>query len=322
MTSSKPRPAPLTITPEELEAVWGTRFSPWMNARVGEKTLRYEALTQHEQDQAVLKVLKTLDGRLTRSGEHRLPSWEEGWRQNLDAFKQSGSLDDLAPRYFGKEPLVRWKQSFIRPLDSTFEYGMFGLLLDWILDDWLSEPPHVYEFGCGTGHNLLRIRERYPQSRLVGLDWAESSQETLRHIAQELGDTRLEAARFDYFNPDTSLALEEGSTVLTVASLEQTGGDFRNFIDYLLAQPVECVVHVEPIWELLDPDNLMDYLSIRYFYARNYLDGLVQYLRMKESVGELTVLRDQRSFVGSFYVDGYSVVMWRPATLRDNSGLS
>jgi hypothetical protein len=304
------------ITPDELEEVWQAHFSPWMRARAVEQVLAYEDLTLSERDDAVLKAVKTLDGDLTRSGEHRLSSWEQGWKENLDAFVASGNLDDLAPRYFGKEPLVRWRQQYVRPAHQSFEYRMFGLLLDWVVDDWILKSDHVYEFGCGTGHNLLRVRERYPHATLMGLDWATSSQDVIRRIATTTGDARLESGQFDYFNPDLSLNLEEGATVLTVASLEQTGDQFKDFIDYLSNQPVDRVIHVEPVSELLDSDNLLDYLSIRYFGARNYLNGLVDYLRLKESRGDLQILREQRSYVGSFYIDGYSLVMWRPRTVE------
>lgn len=304
------------VTAEELEQVWETQFSPWMQARIAQQALTYEELTPPEQAEAVLRVLKALDGGLTQSGSHRLSSWEQGWRENLDAFVASGSLDDLAPRYFGKEPVVRWRQRYIKGTDQSFEYRIFGLLLDWVIDEWIHEPSKVYEFGCGTGHNLLRVRERYPQAELAGLDWATSSQEVIQLIARGTGDALLDSRRFDYFNPDYSLALEDGATVLTVASLEQTGEEFKNFIDYLSTQPVGLVIHVEPIWELLDSSNLLDYLSIRYFRARNYLDGLVNFLRLKESRGELEILRMQRSYVGSFFIDGYSLVMWRPGPTK------
>jgi hypothetical protein len=150
----------------------------------------------------------------------------------------------------------------------------------------------------------------------MGLDWATSSQDVIRSIATTTGDARLESGQFDYFNPDLSLNLEEGATVLTVASLEQTGDQFKDFIDYLSNQPIDRVIHVEPVSELLDSDNLLDYLSIGYFGARNYLNGLVDYLRLKESCGDLQILREQRSYVGSFYIDGYSLVMWRPGPVE------
>ena len=35
-------------------------------------------------------------------------------------------------------------------------------------------PQHVLEVGCGTGHNLVRLRQHFPGARLTGLDLSEA----------------------------------------------------------------------------------------------------------------------------------------------------
>ena len=72
------------------------------------------------------------------------------------------------------------------------------------------------------------------------------------------------------------------------------------------------VVHVEPIGELLDQNNLMDYLSLEYFKKRNYLSGYLTRLQELESRRKIQVIKAQRSHMGSFFIDGYSIIVWRP----------
>ena len=72
------------------------------------------------------------------------------------------------------------------------------------------------------------------------------------------------------------------------------------------------VIHVEPIGELLDQNNLMDYLSLEYFKKRNYLSGYLTRLRELESRQEIEIIMAQRSYMGSFFIDGYSIIIWRP----------
>jgi trans-aconitate methyltransferase len=169
-----------------------------------------------------------------------------------------------------------------------------------------------YEFGCGTGHNLIRAREQFPELDLWGLDWARSSQELINKIALDTGDKKLHSHHFDYFNPDSEIRLDSNAAVFTIASLEQTGEDFIKFIDYLLANEPQIVVHVEPIGEMLNPRNLLDNLSVRYFRKRRYLNGLATHLEDLASQGRIEIVQKQRSFVGSFYIDGYSIIAWRP----------
>jgi hypothetical protein len=66
------------------------------------------------------------------------------------------------------------------------------------------------------------------------------------------------------------------------------------------------------MWEPLDKSNNLDSLSIKYFNKRNYLNGLYLRIEKLSKEGRLEIDRYFRSFVGSFFVDGYSVVVWKP----------
>jgi hypothetical protein len=180
------------------------------------------------------------------------------------------------------------------------------------VEKYSSEMNNLYEFGCGTGNNLVKIREFNNNLELYGLDWVESSQKIINLIAKETKDNKLHSAKFDYFNPDEAFSIKEDSIVLTVASLEQTGTEFKQFLAYLLNQKPKIVIHIEPMWEPLDKNNNLDSLSIRYFNKRNYLNGLYLHIEKLSKEGRLEIDRYFRSFVGSFFVDGYSVVVWKP----------
>jgi trans-aconitate methyltransferase len=192
------------------------------------------------------------------------------------------------------------------------EYDMLGLIVNFITDSYLENFSNIYEFGCGTGHNLLRIRNRLPDVNLIGLDWATSSQALIRQVAVDTSDPKFTGENFDYFKPNRDLKIKDTSAVITVASLEQTGSKFNEFIDYLVAQKPSLVIHIEPMWEPLDETNLMDYLSIKYFEKRSYLNGLQKYIEHLESQGTAEIIKKERTYVGSFYIDGYSLLVWKP----------
>lgn len=299
------------IQPEDLETAWNCELSDWLRTRALSVDLRYKILNAHERDNAILETLKVLEGDVEAAGAHRLSVWERGWGQNHDKFTETRDHSALIPGYFGKFPLIRWRQQLIEPISRDMEYQMLGLLLDWVFDNYVPEGQTIYEFGAGTGHNLIRARERHSDVDLWGLDWAESSQSIIRRYANT-HDDRLHAHRFDYFNPDTNFKLDSGATVLTVASLEQTGTNYVDFIEYLMNQDVGCVIHIEPISEMLDIMDLLDFLSIKYFKKRNYLNGFLNYLRSKDDASNIEILDLRRTYVGSFLIDGYSLVVWRP----------
>lgn len=261
------------------------------------KKMKSRPLTKEESDKVIIRIIETLlDPFLPFSGKHRKEQWERGWEENL----KSG---DINPRYFGKYPVQRLNGEFVMAEEEGYEQGMLYSLVDSLAKEHLAGLPTICEFGCGTGHNLVRVKALSPDSHLIGLDWAESSQK----LVEKLG---FEGRNFDYFNPKGNIP--ENCGVFTVASLEQTGKKYKKFVQYLLKQKPRVVVHIEPIPELLNPASLIDYLSIRYMKKRRYLTGYLDYLKLLESKGKIKIHEAKRSGIGSMFIDGYSIIVWSP----------
>lgn len=291
--------AVMRLKAKDFEAVFKEKLSSWLKRKINELDFKYERLTRLEKKQYLLLVAKEIQKKkLYKSGRKRQVQWEKGWQENLD----EGSI---IPHYFGKYPVIRFKQDLIKPLNKNFEYHSLALITYWLLEKYFKKAKTVYEFGCGTGHNLMRLKEINRQAELWGLDWAKSSQK----IIKKLG---FKTAGFDLFKPDKGFKLRPNSSILTVASLEQLGKKFKPIIKYWLKNQIKLCVNIEPISELLDKDNQWDKLSIKYSRKRNYLDGYLTYLRQLEKKGKIIIHRQQRTYIGSLFIDGYSVIVWSP----------
>lgn len=302
----------IQITQQDFADVFQESLSEFVKTKIESLDFLARKISEEEKDEILLKIIKTLfDPEVIKAGKHRQEQWEKGWGENLEAYTKD-SNESIIPRYFGKYGIVRWKQQFISPVSPNFEYNMLAAVQYWLFDKYLREADSIYEFGCGTGHNLLRVREVNETANLYGLDWAYSSQEIIKKISLERSDSKLKAHNFDFFNPDKSFKLNEKSVIFTVAALEQIGDNSQPFIDYLLENKPEICIHIEPIAELLDPDNLVDYLSIQYFKKRNYLNEYLSKLQELEKEGRVKIHQAQRSFIGSLYIEGYSVIVWSP----------
>jgi SAM-dependent methyltransferase len=189
---------------------------------------------------------------------------------------------------------------------------MLSELIDASTSCYFKGLTQIFEFGCGTGHNLLRLRNVFPGTKLVGLDWTQASQNIVRKVATHLGDDLLHGLNFDFFNPDTEVKLEANSGAITVAALEQIGDSHRDFTDFLLNSDVEVAINIEPIGEVLSDDILLESISKRYFKKRNYLSGYLDRLRELEVQGRIEILHVNRAFFGSFYIEGYTIIVWKP----------
>jgi hypothetical protein len=298
----------------DFENAWKTKLSSFVKNKIKNTPhLHYRKLTESERDEAIRKIVEfLLTDFVVFAGKHRYDQWEKGWGENLTEFKKTKNIAAIEPRYFGKYLINRFRQKFVMASHKKFEVGMLSILEYWIFDKYLRNFPTIYEFGCGTGHNLLRIREVNKGAVLWGLDWATSSQKLIRGMAPVLKDEKLKAHHFDYFHPDKNFKLDPKGAIFTFASLEQTGKKYKKFVDYILKNKPALCVHIEPTGETLDPNHLLDYLSIKYFQKRKYLDGFIAHLKALEKKKKVKVIKVQRSYIGSFYIDGYSIIVWKP----------
>jgi len=260
--------------------------------------MKYRKLTAEEYEQALIQIMEILlDKSVPYSGKHRKKQWEKGWAENLES-------GDATPRYFGKYKVNRLNGEFVIGLEKNYERDMLYSLVDKYAKKYLRTQPAIYEFGCGTGHNMWRVIKFNPTAIYFGCDWAKSSNDMIN--AQ--GFTGI---HFDFFNPP-KMKMVKGAGVYTVAALEQTGTNYKKFVSYLLRNKPDVVVHIEPIPELLDSRKLLDYLSIQYMSKRKYLKGYLTYLESLERKGKLKIIEKKRSGIGSFLIDGYSIIVWKP----------
>jgi SAM-dependent methyltransferase len=236
-----------------------------------------------------------------------------GWEENFKSLK-TGGLDSLIPKYFGKFPYVRFAGKFYGANRDT-ELRFLRLILlneiEWLLKSFSIDT--LFEFGCGTGHNLFFLQSIFKDLRFVGTDWSRKSGEIIQYASTKFDISNVATVEpFDYFKPNRDLEIGDNTGIMTIASLEQVGGEFEDFLDFIIARRPRFAIHIEPEEELLDSKSTFDQSSIDYIRKRGYLTGFMSGLKKREIRGEIMILRIIRSHLGSFPMDGYSVFVWAP----------
>lgn len=239
-----------------------------------------------DMDAMLLRIIKGIE-EAKPVGAHRRDLWERCWAESPSV-----------PTYFTDVVRVDGKlyeaPGYERTLFENLRRGLYAR--------WIGGCEHVSEFGCGTGHNLQPLQEA---GKVVhGYDWAESAVERVR---ADLMDARI----FNMFVPKEVDI--EGHAVLTIHSMEQLGAAWGAFLKFLRDGLPQIVVHIEPVEEMYDPENLLDYLALQYHRKRGYLAGYYTELRRLEAENEIEILEARRGFFGSLFHEAYSVIVWRPA---------
>ena len=304
----------MRLTYRDFEELWGVSLSAIAINEIAQLEYEYESMNISDEKALIAEIREEiLQKKFVKAGQSREASWEKGWDENLQEYIKSKDIDDLIPKYFGKSTINRLRQHFIRAVSKNFDLNMLRAIEARVFTEYLSEPKNIYEFGCGTGHNLLFLRKINSDCTLFGLDWAPSCQETLSLLSHSLGDENIYGKNFDYFSPDFDFKLKPSSAVFTVASLEQIGNRHEFFIDYLMKNKPSIVVHIEPFRDLLDDQNPVDLTSIEYMKQRNYIEGYCETIYELQRINKAKVHLFERTFIGSKYVDGYTILVWSPS---------
>jgi SAM-dependent methyltransferase len=306
------------MTPADLARLFGTTeddLSAKCHDVIAGLDLRYRVPTKEERDDIILAALKKSDSeQLVAAGAHRIDAWEDGWQENLNDFIASGyDLRSLIPKYHQhhKKGLpVRLDRDFFIPESAEFVYNVTHIFRTWIFKSYVEPYDSVYEFGCGTGHNLAYLATLYPAKKYYGFDWATSSQKIIQLVAEKYG-WHIGGKNFNFFHPDTSIRIDPKSIVFTFGALEQVGSNHGAFLQFLLERKPTMCINVEGLNELYDSDNLSDYLALRYHSKRNYLNSYLTELKNLESQGKIVIDKIHYQPFG-FHDDPHSYVLWKP----------
>jgi hypothetical protein len=288
-------------------------FSQKVRALIEQTDFSYQTLTPEERNQTILDVLKKLDANaFSKVGKERKDIWSQAWSEYLEDFLSSNySLDVLNPKFFKPDQVIRLNSEFVKPHNPRFELDFFQVFRLWLFEQYLESAENVFEFGCGSAFNLVALAQLYPDKMLYGLDWAPASVQLVNKIA-EVYDFKMKGNPFDFFNPDRTLNLGQKSAVITMCALEQIGQNYQEFIHFLLEKSPSICINMEPLCELYDENNLIDYLAIRYHKQRAYLANYLSFLRELEADRKIAIQTVKRLRFGSLYSECYSFIVWEP----------
>ena len=305
-----------TITVEDFATSFGTNedtFSESCRQLISESNFRYKDIVGEELNELILKILKRIDeDKQVIASQERQAVWQKGWQENLDEFIASGFDESkLVPKFIRSNVPIRYMQKYIFPEHEKFELNYVKVFRQWYLENYFSNVDNIYEFGCGTGFNLLAASGLFPNKQLFGSDFVQSSVDLVNAIGDSKG-IPLSAEIFDMMNPNSNYKIKNNSGVFTFGSLEQLASKTDNMLDYLISQNPQIVVHTEPTIELYDDNNLSDFLAIKFQGKRGYTEGFLPKLQRLHEQGKIELIKVKRLCFGSLFMEGYNLIVWKP----------
>jgi len=288
-------------------------FSSKCKAIINDSNFFYKELGSEELDNLYLMILKRIELDKQKIGAiKRTKVWQNGWAENLEEFINSGyDEESLVPKFIRGNQPVRLNQNYVLPESLKFELDFVKVYRHWFIENYFKNVDNIYEFGCGTGFNLLNAAKIFPNKSLYGSDFVQSSVDLVNTISKSK-NIKLSGSLFDMLNPNYDYKIKNNSGVFTFGAIEQLASNIGKMLDYLLDQKPEICIHTEPIIELYDKNIFTDYLAIQFQRKRGYTKGLLPYLKKLELNGKIKIIKVKRLFFGSLFMEGYNLVIWKP----------
>jgi len=265
-------------------------------------------ITGKERDALILSILKRIDEDTQVIGApERTQAWEDGWRENLEAFRANPCMESLVPKFVRPGQPVRIRQAFYQPDDPYHELKYIREVIHAFLLPHLRNCDWIAEFGCGTGYNLFALAPALPYTSMAGYDFSPSAVKLVDIAANHFKRNTIIAGQFNMLEPSGDFIRDIGA--FTFGAIEQLASRFEPFIEWLIEQRPRVVCHVEPIVEFMDENNLVDWLGAKFHRKRGYTVGLLPYLKNHPKI---EVLHAERSWFGSVMFESYGRIVWRP----------
>ncbi len=274
---------------------------------------RYYLVSGIEREKLIADILHRIDDDKQIIGApERTDKWFKGWKENLDDLRNSDyDLDSLMPKFIRKNQPIRFMGDYIIPSESHFEHVYFNIFRAWLFEKYFSKYDTIYDVGCGSSYNLIELCRRFPDKKVYGFDFVQSSVDIVNDLSKHHG-FNTEGRLFNMIEPDFDVQLNDNSVFFTSGAIEQIASKFDNLIDFLLEKKPDLVVHIEPTYEVYDQSLLFDYLAAKFHRKRGYTMGYLPALQKLEAEGKIEIIKIKRLNFGSLFMEGFTNIIWRP----------
>ena len=272
----------------------------------------YTKIDDFEKEKLINDIQKKINKDSQKIGsKDRTEVWNKGWNENLELFKKTLSIDTILPKFIRQSNYVRLFGDFVKPYDIKFEQNFVSVIQSYVFEKYLVNFENLYEFGCGSGLNLVPLAKRFPKKNIYGSDFVPSSVDLIKLLAQTY-DLNIKSTLFNLIEPDFNYIIKDSSAIFTFGALEQIASKFEKFIDFILYKKPDICIHVEPSIEMYDEYNQVDKLAIDFHRKRGYTEGYIPKLLELDDKKLVNLIKVKRLNFGSLMFEGYTLIVWTP----------
>lgn len=279
---------------------------------IKKKKIFYTELNSAKREKAISDTLKKISDEtriVTNKGRKKI--WEKGWGDIKNNFTKKKNIKNLIPQFYSKRSNLyfRLNGKFIKS-SKKFEYEMIDIYRNWYFRKYFQNIENIYEFGAGSGHNLISLSKIFPEKKIYASDFSLNSVNLLKNIST-YKNYNWECFRFDMKKINKGIVLKKNSAIYTSGSIEQLSGNINNFFNFIIKNKPKICIHIEPMPQLFKTNNLEDMISIMALKKKKYSINLLDKIYELKKQKKIKVLKLLKSPFGSQLIDGMNLIVWK-----------
>lgn len=272
----------------------------------------YKTLEKEDKELAIIDTVRKInnENRIVTS-KNRKKIWEKGWLDIKNSFKKNRSITSLIPQFYSKRKNLyfRLNGKFIKS-SKFFEFKMIDIYRSWYFSKYIKNVDNIYEFGAGSGHNLIRLSDIFPKKKIYASDFSKNSVELLKNISN-YKNYNWSCFQFNMKNINKTITLKENSAIFTSGSIEQLSGKINNFLKFILKNKPRICIHIEPMPQLFNNNIIEDFLSVQALKKKKYSVNFLDEIKKLEKNNKIKILKLLKSPFGSQLIDGMNLLVWK-----------
>lgn len=232
----------------------------------------------------------------------------------LKAWQDSGQTLDatqLRLHHYAQDPAALraavYKGQLVAAPSSQIIEWYDTLLAEW-MGAAIGRAQTVVELGCGFGHILWSLRQRFPGKQWRGGDYTATAVELATGLYARHPDISVE--QFDFYaDRYPMLDKAEGPVVVLTSQAQEQIPDSRSTLDTLARYRDRIVAgfHIEPAYDLQDTSTLLGQMRRRYLEINDYNRNLFGELQRRP---DIRILRMEKDVIGWNPFNALGMVHW------------
>ncbi|MAE82857.1 MAG: hypothetical protein CMB80_08995 [Flammeovirgaceae bacterium] len=307
----------ILLKKEKIKIVDSYKFSEMMGESLHHITaklvdhcrLSYRDLALQEREKLISSCIEKLfNDKQKIAAPERERVWYEGWKENHDLLIKSDDIANaILPKFIRESEIIRIDGRFCYSENKQFEKYFLDCLLSFLYYNFCDEHDEIHEFGTGSGYNIFKFSQEDDKKNYYGYDFVQSSVDCLNGLHKKTGIS-FTGFKYDFLKPK-EVRFGNNAVAFTFGALEQTGGNFQDFINILAHSNVKKVFHIEPTVENYFNDTIEDTLARIFHLKRGYSTGLKDYLISNPNI---SFKYCRRIGFGNKMMEGYNLYLWEP----------